>query len=463
MKISTLSPIDGSVYVERDLASGPMIEEALVKAEQARKSWRATPLAERIAVLEKALAYFVNHADEIGQELTYQMGRPIRYTPFEIKGGFQERAKYMMDIAPRALADIELEDSGVFQRFIRKDPIGTVLVLAPWNYPYLTSVNVIWPALLAGNTVLLKHAEQTPLCAERYAKAFAAAGLPEGVFQYLHLSHEQVAQVIADRRISYVAFTGSVNGGKAIQKAVGNRFITAGLELGGKDPAYVREDANLEHAIENLVDGAFFNSGQSCCGVERIYVHEAHFDAFVEGAVELTKTYILDNPLLPETTLGPMVRPSAAAFALRQIEQAIKKGAKALVDPRFFVHHQPDTPYMAPQILIHVDHKMDIMRTESFAPVVGIMPVKSDAEAVRLMNDSPYGLTASIWTQNVEEAIGLGDQLETGTCFLNRCDYLDPALAWTGVKHSGKGYTLSSLGFAALTQSKSFHLRLPQT
>ena len=446
MKISTLSPIDGSVYVERDLASGPMIEEALVKAEQARKSWRATPLAERIAVLEKALAYFVNHADEIGQELTYQMGRPIRYTPFEIKGGFQERAKYMMDIAPRALADIELEDSGVFQRFIRKDPIGTVLVLAPWNYPYLTSVNVIWPALLAGNTVLLKHAEQTPLCAERYAKAFAAAGLPEGVFQYLHLSHEQVAQVIADRRISYVAFTGSVNGGKAIQKAVGNRFITAGLELGGKDPAYVREDANLEHAIENLVDGAFFNSGQSCCGVERIYVHEAHFDAFVEGAVELTKTYILDNPLLPETTLGPMVRPSAAAFALRQIEQAIKKGAKALVDPRFFVHHQPDTPYMAPQILIHVDHKMDIMRTESFAPVVGIMPVKSDAEAVRLMNDSPYGLTASIWTQNVEEAIGLG-----------------PALAWTGVKHSGKGYTLSSLGFAALTQSKSFHLRLPQT
>lgn len=462
-KISTLSPIDGSVYVERELASGPMIEAALHKAEQARNSWRATPLADRIEILGKALAYFVDHADEIGQELTYQMGRPIRYTPFEIKGGFQERAKYMMGIAPKALADIELEDSGAFQRFIRREPIGTVLVLAPWNYPYLTSVNVIWPALLAGNTVLLKHAEQTPLCAERYAQAFKAAGLPEGVFQYLHLSHDQVAHVIADRRISYVAFTGSVNGGKAIQKAVGNRFITAGLELGGKDPAYVREDANLEHAIENLVDGAFFNSGQSCCGVERIYVHEAHFKGFVEGAVELTKTYVLDNPLLPETTLGPMVRPSAAAYAQRQIEQAIKKGAQALVDPRFFVHHQPDTPYMAPQILINVDHKMDVMRTESFAPVVGIMPVKGDAEAIRLMNDSPYGLTASIWTQNVEEAIGIGDQLETGTCFMNRCDYLDPALAWTGVKHSGKGYTLSSLGFEALTQSKSFHLRLPKS
>ncbi|MBX2872627.1 MAG: aldehyde dehydrogenase family protein [Saprospiraceae bacterium] len=462
-KITTISPIDGSVYVERELASGPMIEQALDKAEQARKIWRSTSLSERIELLNKALGYLVDQADEIGQELTYQMGRPIRYTPFEIKGGFQERAKYMTKIAPEVLADIELENSGEFQRFIRKEPIGTVLVLAPWNYPYLTSVNVIWPALLTGNTVLLKHAEQTPLCAERYAEAFAAAGLPEGVFQFLHLSHEQVAHVIADRRISYVAFTGSVNGGKAIQQAVGNRFITAGLELGGKDPAYVREDANLEQAIENLVDGAFFNSGQSCCGVERIYVHESHFKRFVEGAVELTKTYVLDNPLLPETTLGPMVRQSAAAFAQQQIERAVKKGAKPLVDPRFFVHHQPDTPYMAPQILIDVDHKMDVMRTESFAPVVGIMPVKGDAEAIQLMNDSPYGLTASVWTQDVEQAIQIGDQLETGTCFMNRCDYLDPALAWTGVKHSGKGYTLSSLGFGALTQSKSFHLRLPKS
>ncbi|NRB52733.1 MAG: aldehyde dehydrogenase family protein [Saprospiraceae bacterium] len=463
MKISTLSPIDGSVYVERELASGSMIEKALDRAEQSRKVWQATPLEERIQILDKALAYFVEQADEIGQELTYQMGRPIRYTPFEIKGGFQERAKYMTQIAPEALADLELEDSGDFRRFIRKESIGTVLVLAPWNYPYLTSVNVIWPALLAGNTVLLKHAEQTPLCAERYAKAFEVAGLPEGVFQFLHLSHEQVAHVIADRRISYVAFTGSVTGGKAIQKAVGNRFITAGLELGGKDPAYVREDANVAHAIENLVDGAFFNSGQSCCGVERIYVHESHFKKFVEGAVELAKTYVLDNPLLPETTLGPMVRQSAAAFAQKQIEQALKKGAKSLVDPRFFVHHQPDTPYMAPQILIDVNHTMDIMRTESFAPVVGIMPVKNDAAAIQLMNDSPYGLTASIWTQDVDVAVQLGDQLETGTCFMNRCDYLDPALAWTGVKHSGKGYTLSSLGFGALTQSKSFHLRLPKS
>lgn len=462
-KIETISPIDGSIYVRRDLAEGRAIETNLAASVQARGIWKNTKLEERIVILQKALDYFIAHADEIGEELTWQMGRPIRYTPFEISKGFKERAEYMMGIAESALADIEIPGLSGFQRFIRKEPVGTVLVLAPWNYPYLTSVNAIFPALLAGNTVILKHAEQTPLCAERYAAAFAEAGLPAGVFQYLHLSHPQVAKVIADPRISYVAFTGSVNGGKAIQRAVGERFITAGLELGGKDPAYVREDAVLDQAIENLVDGAFFNSGQSCCGVERIYVHHTHFKDFVEGAVALTKNYVLDNPLLPETTLGPMVRPTAAAFAQQQIQQAVQQGAQTLVNSRFFVHHQEGTPYMAPQILIDVNHKMDIMRTESFAPVVGIMSVENDEEAIRLMNDSPYGLTASIWSGDVEAAIQIGDQLETGTCFLNRCDYLDPALAWTGVKHSGKGYTLSQLGYDALTRGKSFHLKLPDT
>jgi acyl-CoA reductase-like NAD-dependent aldehyde dehydrogenase len=333
-------------------------------------------------------------------------------------------------------------------------------VVAPWNYPYLTSVNSVIPAIMSGNAVILKHAQQTPLCAERYAAAFEYAGLPEGVFQYLHLSHEQVARVIGDTRVDYVAFTGSVEGGHAVQKAINERFIIGGLELGGKDPAYVRADANLADAVENLVDGSFFNSGQSCCGIERIYVHQDVYDEFIKGFEELTKTYVLGDPLDPETTLGPMVRTAAANFAQKQIDEAIANGATALIDPALFPAHQPGTPYLAPQVLVNVTHSMDIMTEETFAPVVGIMPVSGDEEAIKLMNDSQYGLTASIWTSDVDAALKVGDQVETGTWFMNRCDYLDPALAWTGVKNSGRGCTLSTVGYEALTRPKSFHLKI---
>ena len=456
----TISPVDNSVYVEREIADSKAIEATLASSPKAQKSWRQTSIAERAEICRKAVDYFLQNATEIAHELTWQMGRPIRYTPFELTKGLKERAEYMISIAENALADIAVPKQSGFQRFIRREPLGTVLVLAPWNYPYLTSVNAIIPAIMAGNSVILKHATQTPLCAERYAAAFDYAGLPQGVFQYLHVTHPQVAEIIQDKRIDYVAFTGSVGGGAAVQQAMSSRFINAGLELGGKDPAYVRADAHLENAIENLVDGAFFNSGQSCCGIERIYVHESLFNDFVEGFVELTKQYQLGNPLEAATTLGPMVRASAATFAQNQIEKAIQSGAKALIDSKLFAAHQLGSPYMAPQVLVDVNHQMEVMMEESFAPLVGIMSVKNDVEAIALMNDSPYGLTASLWTSDVEKAIEIGNKLETGTFFMNRCDYLDPALAWTGVKNSGRGCTLSSLGYEVLTRPKSFHLKL---
>lgn len=455
-----ISPVDDSVYLQRAFANHQDMENALALAEKAQISWKQTPIAQRADICRKAVQYFLDNAEQIGTELSWQMGRPIRYTPFEIKRGFQERAHYMIDVAESALADVAVAELAGFKRFIRRDALGVVLVLAPWNYPYLTSVNAVIPAIMAGNAVILKHAQQTPLCAEHYAAAFQLAGLPEGVFQYLHLSHPQVAEVIKDKRIAHVAFTGSVGGGQAVQRAIGKRFIIAGLELGGKDPAYVREDADLGYAVENLVDGSFFNSGQSCCGVERIYVHERRFDEFINAFVRLTKSYVLGHPLDPSTTLGPMVRTAAAEFAKEQIAAAILQGAKALIDPEDFPAHQPECPYLAPQVLINVDHRMQVMQEESFAPVVGIMPVKSDEEAIRLMNDSRYGLTASVWTKDTDAAIHIGDRLDTGTCFMNRCDYLDPALAWTGVKDSGRGCTLSALGYEALTRPKSFHLRV---
>lgn len=456
---TTISPVDGSVIAQRELADAQQIDAALRTAVDSQRAWRQTPVAERALIAERMVQFMLDHADAIGHELTMQMGRPIRYTPSEIRRGFQERARHMIAIAPDALRDLPTQPKEGFQRFIRREALGVVLVLAPWNYPYLTSVNSVIPAIMAGNSVILKHSDQTPLVAERYTEAFRAAGLPDGVFQHLHMTHDAVRDLIGDPRIAHVAFTGSVAGGHAVQAAASQRFIAAGMELGGCDPAYVRADVDLAHAVENVVDGALFNSGQSCCGIQRVYVHQAVYEAFVAGAVDLTRTYRLGNPLDPETTLGPLVRASAADAVREQVRAAIAQGAQPLIDPALFPADQPGTPYVAPQILVDVDHRMSIMVEECFGPVMGIMKVKDDAEAIALMNDSPYGLTASIWTQDVDAALAIGDQVDTGTWFMNRCDYLDPELAWTGIKDSGRGATLSVLGYDSLTRPKSFHLR----
>jgi acyl-CoA reductase-like NAD-dependent aldehyde dehydrogenase len=454
----TITPIDGSVYVERPLAAQTDIESALARAMAAQRQWKHVPIGERVAMLRRMVEWCVSRADKIGEELSWQMGRPIAYTPNEIRRGFQERALYMCSIAEAALADVRVEPKAGFERFMRREPLGVVVVVAPWNYPWLTSVNAIVPALLAGNTVVLKMAQQTPLVAERYAEAFAAAGLPTGVFQYLHMDHEQTARVIGDARVAFVAFTGSVPGGHAVQRAAAERFIATGLELGGNDPAYVRPDAPLESTIENLVDGAYFNSGQSCCGIQRIYVHRSLYQPFVDGFVELTRKYRLGHPLDAKTTLGPMVRADAAAGVRAQVAAAVSKGAKALIDPKSFAADKEGTAYLAPQVLVDLEQQM--MAEEIFGPVAGIMPVENDEQAIQRMNDSRYGLTASIWTTDADAAVRIGDRVETGTWFMNRCDYLDPALAWTGVKDSGRGCTLSRLGLEAFTRPKSFHLKL---
>ncbi len=456
--LQCISPIDDSVYVERPYANAAEIEEALNAAQSAAQGWKNTTLAERAELCGKLVDAFIAHSDVIAEELAHQMGRPIQYGPGEVRG-FEDRARCMINVAEAALADIELPALEGITRFIRRVPVGVVLTVAPWNYPLLTAVNSIIPALMAGNALVLKHSHQTPLCGERLVEAGKEAGLPEGLFQILHLSREQTSEIIQSPIIGGVAFTGSVSGGAQIEEAAAGRFIPVGLELGGKDPAYVRADADLAFAVENLVDGAFFNSGQSCCGIERIYVHTDLYDAFVEGFVEITKGYVLGDPLDSSTTLGPMVRTSAAEFVREQIAEAVASGAKSLVDPTLFPAHKKGTPYMAPHVLVDVDHSMRVMTEESFGPVVGIMKVESDVEALALMNDSDLGLTASIWSSNVDEAMALGDQVEAGTVFMNRCDYLDPELAWTGVKNTGRGVSLSRLGYDQLTRAKSFHYR----
>jgi acyl-CoA reductase-like NAD-dependent aldehyde dehydrogenase len=456
MTLKTISPVDGRVYVERPLASAGELSRTLELAAKAQRAWRDTPLAKRAQLLTAFADRIAEKREAYADELTWQMGRPRQYSPGELRG-FDDRARTMIRLGLEVLGDQELGPKEGFKRFIRREPLGVVLVLAPWNYPWLTAVNAVVPALLAGNAVVLKHSDQTPLVAERMAEGARDAGLPEHLLSAIHMSHELVAEAVADPRVDYVAFTGSVEGGRAVHRAASDRFIAVGLELGGKDPGYVAADASVDRAADGLIDGAFFNSGQSCCGIERIYVHERVYDEFLEKAVAITNGYVLGDPTDLATTLGPVVRLSAAKAIRAQIDSALADGAKALIDPKKFGDR--GDPYLPPQILVGVTHHMEVMREETFGPVVGIMKVKDDDEAIRLMNDSRYGLTASIWTNDVERAVHIGDRVETGTCFMNRCDYLDPELAWVGVKDSGRGCTLSKLGYEHLTRPKSFHLK----
>jgi acyl-CoA reductase-like NAD-dependent aldehyde dehydrogenase len=456
--IVCISPVDGREVVRRASASAAEIEGAVAAARRAQAEWRRVPVAERGRILSQAVDAMLAVRGEIAPELAWQMGRPVRYGGNELSG-FEERARHMIAIAEGALANVVPEEQKGFKRFIAREPVGLVLTVAPWNYPYLTAVNSVVPALMAGNAVILKHAAQTLLVGDRFQQAMDKAGLPKGLFRTLTLSHDNTTKLISSGAADQICFTGSVGAGRQIEQAAAGTFAGVGLELGGKDPAYVRPDADLAHAVENIVDGVYFNSGQCCCGIERVYVHADVYDKFVGGFVALTKQYVLDDPLDQTTTLGPMAQPRLARTVRDHIGEALHKGAKALIDTKAFARDADGSTYVAPQALVDVDHSMKVMMEETFGPVAGIMKVKNDAEAIRLMNDSPYGLTASIWTRDMDAAERIGAEIETGTVYMNRCDYLDPGLAWTGVKDTGRGATLSRVGYESLTRPKSYHLR----
>ena len=451
-------PYSGEVVYEAPLATVEEVHAAVQSAKAAQRVWRGTSIAERAAALERVCQAFEARIDEYALEMTRSMGRPLAQAKGEIRG-MVDRARQMSSVAEAALAPLVLPPKPGFERWIAREPVGVVAVLAAWNYPHLIAINPISAAVLAGNAVVLKHSSRTPCCADQMAQAFAAAGVPEGLLTVVHADHATTEKLVQHEDIGFVSFTGSVFGGRQIYRAVAEkRFIDVTLELGGKDPAYVMADADFDFTVENVMDGAFYNAGQSCCGVERVYVEAPIYDRFCEAAVAFAEGLRLGDPKAEGTNLGPMAQPNAPGFLKGQVDEARAKGARILCGGAP-TQHEGRGRFFAPTVAVDTDHAMAIAREESFGPVVAIQRVSGDEEALDRMNDSELGLTASVWTTDVARAKRLLPRVEAGTVFLNRADFLDPLLAWTGVKDSGKGVSLSQLGLQAVTRPKSYHLR----
>ena len=450
-----VNPATGEVSRTISPTTEPELESILSGMRAAQALWRDVPVQQRMETCCQFIRAFRSMKEAVALDITRQMGKPIGQARREVDT-MLDRAEIMVRLAPSSLQDDILPAKTGFHRFIRHEPLGIVLDIPAWNYPLLIAVNVIVPALLAGNSVLIKHARLTPLCGDAFVEAFRKTSLPQDLVASVHLSHAEIRKLIEARAADFISFTGSVEGGRQVYQEASKQLLDMGLELGGKDPAFVREDANFAFAVENLVDGAFYNAGQSCCAVERIYVMRSLFPRFVDAYVAEVEKYKLGNPEDESVTVGPLAQRKTVEFMEFQVGQAVARGAKILTGG-----HRLQTPgyYFQPTVLVDVDHSMSVMMEESFGPVIGIMPVDNDEEGVRMMNDSPYGLTASIWTEDMARGEMLAHRSAAGTVYVNRCDYLDPELSWVGIKDSGHGCTLSHLGFLYLTRPKSFHIR----
>jgi acyl-CoA reductase-like NAD-dependent aldehyde dehydrogenase len=454
------SPYSGEIVFETALVPREGLDAIMARAHAAHLAWRRVPLAERLAVVPRFVEAFQATRARSAREISLAMGKPLKQAEGEIDGMI-DRARQMAGLAEAALADEALPPKEGFDRWISREPVGVVVVIAAWNYPLLVAINATIAAVLAGNAVVLKHAPRTFRMGEQLAEAFASAGVPDGLVTSLAVADEVAEALVQHPLAGYVSFTGSVATGRKVYQAVArSRFIDVGLELGGKDPAYVTADVDFDHAVENVVDGAFYNAGQSCCAVERVYVEAPLYDRFVEAAVALARGYRMGDPLAEGTNLGPMALPGAPALLRAQVEEARSLGARILVGGAEAADDQGRGRFFFPTIAADTDRRMAIAAEESFGPLLALERVSGDEDALRRMNDNRYGLTASIWTRDEARARRLARDLEAGTVFMNRCDFLDPLLAWTGWKDSGKGASLSKLGFHAVTRPKSYHLRL---
>jgi len=452
------NPFSGEPACTVPLADEAAANGVLERARDAARAWRTSGISERIALCERAMAWMEGSSEAIAGDITRMMGKPVGQSRGEVQTT-AARARYMMSIAEQALADVAVPAKAGFEKRIVREPLGVVLDLPAWNYPLLTAINCVVPAVLAGNALVVKHSPRTPLCGDHFAQAFAAAGAPANLVQAIHCDHPTSERMVGDERVDHVVFTGSVFGGHRIVEAAAKRFMHPCLELGGNDPAYVAPDCDLAKTVENVVDGAMYNAGQSCCAIERIYVHRTLYGRFVDMAEGLVGAYVMGDPMREETTLGPIAQPHHVPELEALVRDARTAGARVLVGGgRASVEGRGR--FFQATLVVDCRQTMQLFRQESFGPIVAVMPVESDEEAITKMNDSRLGLTASVWTSDKERAERFGRRLEAGTVFMNRCDYLDPALPWSGWKDSGRGLSLSSLGFEGLTRPKAVHFRV---
>lgn len=451
-------PFTGEEAFRRAYTSPAEVERILDRAREGAKAAAATRVEDRVALCLRVTEALEREVEATAAEITAEMGKPLRQAIGEM-AGMAKRARHMCAIAADALREVVVDGDPALERRIVRAPKGVVFAMPAWNYPLLTAVNVVIPAILAGNVVVLKHSPRSPSVGDRFAKAFRDAGAPLDLVQTLQCDYATAEALVADRRVDHVAFTGSVHGGHRIQAAAKDRFIDVGLELGGNDAAYVAEDADLEKAVDGIVDGACYNAGQSCCAVERVYVHRSLYARFVDAALPLLRAYVLGDPRAEGTTLGPIAQPWHPDEIQAQVDDAVRRGARLLFGGKR-TSVEGRGRFFEPTLLADVPDDAVVMSKETFGPILPIAPVDGDEEALARINDDELGLTASIWTRDRERAARLAPRLDVGTVYMNRCDALDPALPWTGWKDSGKGSTLSVVGFEHLTKAKAINFRL---
>ena len=453
MKI--INPATEELIKEIEEHNRQSLEKKFESLRFAQPSWQQVALSQRVAVLKKFSDLLQENIESLASTLASEVGKPLKQSRNEINGA-RARIKWLTENAEKYLSDETMSNEKGMEETISYEPLGVICNISAWNYPYLVGVNVFVPALLAGNAVMYKPSEFATLTGLEIERLLKQSGIPANIFE-IAIGGKETGEVLLDLPFDGYFFTGSYKTGKYIYDRVSTKMVPCQCELGGKDPLYVADDIkDVKSVAAATADGAFYNTGQSCCAVERIYVHEKVYDQYIDEFVKEVRSFKLGEPDSGETYIGPLTRKDQLKVLAQQVDEAVKKGAKLLTGGKKV---EGKGYFFEPTVLVNVDHTMSVMKDESFGPIIGIKKVKDDAEAIKLMQDTEYGLTASVYSSSKEKASNILQKINAGTGYWNCCDRVSAALPWSGRKHSGFGVTLSHAGLRAFVRPKAYHFR----